>query len=58
MWVIKSKRMRWAGRVARMGGERILLRKPEGKRSLGISRRRWKGNIELYIEEDVCGGVD
>jgi len=41
-----------------MGGERILLRKPEGKRSLGISRRRWKGNIELYIEEDVCGGVD
>jgi hypothetical protein len=43
--VIKSRRMRWAGYVARMGEERgvhrLLLAKPEGKRSLGRPRRRW-----------------
>jgi len=43
--VIKSRRMRWAGYVARMGEERgvymVLVGKPEGKRPLGIPRRRW-----------------
>jgi hypothetical protein len=43
--VIKSRRMRWAGHVAQMGEKRnayrILVRKPEGKRPLGRSRRRW-----------------
>ena len=42
--VIKSRRMRWAGHVARMGedrGYRILVGKPEGKRPLGRPRRRW-----------------
>jgi hypothetical protein len=44
MWVIKSRRMRWVGRVARMG-ERcaygFLVGKPEGKRRLGRPWRRW-----------------
>jgi len=47
--VIKSRRMRWAGHVARMrerrGVYRVLVGKPEGKRTLGRSRRRWDGNI-------------
>jgi len=42
--VIKSRRMRWAGHVARMGEERgayrVLVGKPEGKRPLGRHRRR------------------
>jgi hypothetical protein len=42
--VIKSRRMRWAGHVARMGYERevyrVLMRKPEGRRPLGRPRRR------------------
>jgi hypothetical protein len=44
--MIKSRRMRWAGRVACMGEKRnayrILVGKPEGKRPLGRSRRRWE----------------
>jgi len=47
--VIKSRRMRWAGHVARMGEGRgvyrVLVRKPEEKRSLGRPRRRWEDNI-------------
>jgi hypothetical protein len=43
--VIKSRRMRWAGNVARMGEERVAYRvlvgKPEGKIPLGRPRRRW-----------------
>jgi len=43
--VIKSRGMRWAGHVARMGEERgvyrVLVGKPEGKRPLGRPRRRW-----------------
>jgi hypothetical protein len=42
---VRSRRMRWAGHVARMGEERkvykVLVGKPEGKRPLGTSRRRW-----------------
>jgi hypothetical protein len=42
---IKSRRMRWAGHVARMGDERklykVLMGKPEGKRPLARPRRRW-----------------
>ena len=45
VWVIKSRRMRWAGDVARMGERRgvysVLVGKPEGKRPLGRPRRRW-----------------
>jgi len=51
--VIKSRRMRWAGHVAHMGVERgvyrVLLGKPEGKRSLGRPRRRWVDNIRMDL---------
>jgi len=47
--VIKSRRMSWAGHVARMGEERgvyrVLVGKPEGRRPLGRPRRRWVDNI-------------
>jgi len=47
--VIKSRRMRWVGHVARMGEERgvyrVLVGRPEGRRSLGRPRRRWMDNI-------------
>jgi hypothetical protein len=59
--VVKSKRMRWAGHVARMGEEigvhRVLVGKPEGKRSLGRLRRRWEDNIKMDFQklEGVVG---
>ena len=60
--VIKSKRMRWAGHVARMGEERgvyrVLLRKPEGRRPLGRPRRRWVDNIRMDLQEVGCGYMD
>jgi hypothetical protein len=53
--MIKSRRMRWAGHVARMGetrnGYRILVGKPEGKRPLGRPRRRWVDNIKMDLGE-------
>jgi hypothetical protein len=49
--VVKSRRMRWAGHVARMGQRkgvrRVLVGKPEGKRPLGRPRRRWEDNIKM-----------
>jgi hypothetical protein len=57
--VVKSRRMRWAGPVARRGEERgvhrVLVGKPEGKRPLGRPRRRWEDNIEMEVQE-VGGG--
>jgi len=57
--VIKSKRMRWVGHVARMGEERgvymVLVEKPEGKRPLGRPRRRWVDNIKMDLQEVGCG---
>jgi len=57
--VIKSRRMRWAGHVARMGEERVvysvLVGKPEGKRPLGRPRRRWVDNIRMDLQEVGCG---
>jgi hypothetical protein len=54
-WVIKSRRMRWAGHVARMGegrvAYRILVGRPEGRRSLGRPRRRWEDNIKMDLQE-------
>jgi len=62
MRVIKSRRMRWAGHVARMGEERgsigSLVGKPEGKRPLGRPRRRWVYNIRMDLQEVGCGYVD
>jgi hypothetical protein len=60
--VIKSRRMRWAGQVARMGEKRnayrILVGKPEGKRPLGRPRRRWVGNIKMDLRDIGWDGVD
>jgi len=59
--VVKSRRMRWAGHVARMGEgrcvHRVLVGKPEGKRPLGRPRRRWEDNIKMDLRE-VGGGED
>jgi len=60
--VMKSRRMRWAGHVARMGERRgvyrVLVGKPEGKRPLGRPRRRWEDNIKMDLQEVGCGGMD
>jgi len=60
--VIKSKRMRWAGNVARMGEGRgmyrILVGKPDGKRPLGRPRCSWEYNIKMDLQEVGCGGMD
>jgi hypothetical protein len=60
--VIKSRRMRWAGHVGRMGERRgvyrVLVGRPEGKRPLGKPRSRWEGNIKLDLREVECGGMD
>jgi hypothetical protein len=57
--VIKSKIMRWAGHVARVGdgrGEyRVLVGKPVGNRPLGRPRRRWEDNIKIDFQEVVYG---
>ena len=52
---IKSRRMRWAGHVARMeegrGVHKVLVGKTEGKRPLGRPRCRWEDNIKMYLQE-------
>jgi len=59
--VIKSRRMRWAGRVAcigeRRGAYRVLVGKSEGKRPLVRPRRRWEDNIKMDLLEVGCGGM-
>ena len=53
--MIKSRRLRWAGHVAKMEEGRsafkILTGKPTGKRPLGMPRRRWEDNIRMDLEE-------
>jgi hypothetical protein len=53
--VVKSRRMRWARHVGRMGEKRVVHRvlvgKPEGKRPLGRPKRRWEDNIKMDIQE-------
>jgi hypothetical protein len=60
--MIKSRRMRWAGHVARMGEKRnayrILLGEPEGRRPLGTPRRRWVDNIKMDLREIGWDGMD
>ena len=57
--VVKSRQMRCAGHVARTGEDRgvhrVLVGKPEGKRSLGRPRHRWEDNIKMDLQE-VGGG--
>jgi sorting nexin-29 len=59
---IKSRRMRWAGHVARMGEGRnvyrVLVEKPEGKRLLERPRRRWEDGIKMDLREIGWGGVE
>jgi hypothetical protein len=60
--VIKSRRLRWAGHVARMGDGRdvyrVLVRRPEGKRPLGRPRHRWEDNIKLDLREIGIDGAN
>jgi hypothetical protein len=60
--MIKSRRMRWEGHVARMGEKRnayrILVGKPEGKISLGRPSCRWVDNIKMDLREIGCDGVN
>ena len=60
--VIKSRRMRWAGHVERMGEERgvcrVLVGKPEGRSPLGRPRRRWVDNIRTDLQKVGCGYMD
>ena len=55
---LKSRRLRWAGHVARMEQSRnaysILVGKPEGKRPLGRPRRRWEDDIKMDLREMCC----
>jgi hypothetical protein len=57
--VTKLRGMRWARHVARMGEGRVVYRvlvgRPEGRRPLGIPRRRWENNIKLDIQGVVWG---
>jgi hypothetical protein len=60
--VVKSRRTKWAGRVARMreerGVHRVLVGKPEGTRTLGRPRRRWEDNIKTALQEVGVGCGD
>jgi hypothetical protein len=60
--MIKPRRMRWVGHVARMGEKmnayRTLVRKPEGKRPLGKTRHRWMDNINMDFREIGWDSVD
>jgi hypothetical protein len=62
--MIKSRRIRWAGHVARMGETRniyiymILVGKPEGNRPLGRPRHRWVDNMKMDLREIGWDGID
>jgi hypothetical protein len=60
--MIKSRRMRWAGHVARMRDKLIACRnlvgKPQGKRPLGRQRHRWADNIKMELREIGWDGMD
>jgi hypothetical protein len=60
--IMKSRRMRWAEHVPRMGEKRnayrILVGQPEGKRTLGRPRCRWVGNIKIDLREIGWDGLD
>jgi hypothetical protein len=57
--VVKSRQMRWAGHVARMGEDRgvhrVVVGRPKGKRPLGRPKHRWEDNIKMDLQE--VGGV-
>ena len=59
---LKARRLRWVGHVARMeksrNAYRVLAGKPEGKRPLGRTRRRWEDNIKINLREVACDPGD
>ena len=59
---LKSRRLRWAGHVARMehfrNACRVLVGKPQSKRTLGRPRRRWEDNIKIDLREVGCDTRD
>jgi len=61
-WRCDRDPLKWAGHVARMGEERgvyrVLLGKPEGRRPMGRTRRRWVDNIRMDLQEVGCGYMD
>jgi len=60
--VIKARRTRWAGHVARMGERRgvyrVLVEKPDGKKPLWRPRRKREDSIKMDLQEVGCGGMD
>jgi hypothetical protein len=60
--MIRSRRMRWAGHVARVGEKRnpfsILVGKPEAQKPLGRPRRRWLENIKIDLKEIEWDSMD
>ena len=62
MRATKSRRMGWAGHVARMGERRgvyrVLVGEPKGRRPLERPRLRWEDNIKVDLQEVGCGGMD
>jgi hypothetical protein len=62
IWVIKSRRMRWAQHVACIGDGRgaykVLVVRPDGKSPLGRSRLRWENNIKMDLQEGGLAGMD
>ena len=60
--VIKSRRMRWVGHVPCMGERRgvcrVLVGKPERKKSSVRPRCRWENNIKMDLQDVGCGGMD
>jgi hypothetical protein len=60
--MIKSRRMRWVGHVARIGDRRGVYRSsvriPEGKSPLGRPRHRWEDNIKMGLQEVGWGSMD
>jgi hypothetical protein len=59
---MKSRRMKWAGHVARMGEEgkvyKVLVGKPEEERPLGRPRRRWEDGVRMDLRETGLGSVE
>jgi hypothetical protein len=56
--VMKSRGMKWARMGDRRGVFRVLVGKPEGKRSLGRPRHRWEDNIKMGLQQVGSGDMD
>jgi hypothetical protein len=60
--VIKSRRVKWAGHVSRVGYKRgayrILVGRPDGKRPLEKPRRRWENNTKVDLQKVEWGGIE